>query len=163
MFGRYTPDDFDKHGYLKAPISLYLLLLLLLRAYVIWLLSVANFSNTEQLIEFFYPNKQTFIFGLLSGAAALLVLILHSLRRPKAYKFTAQLWRYGQWLLWLAVLTDIGLTLWQLSLTHFRFVPQTALILLALSFAVGYLWRSQRLPDLFADWPTDSYQSVPSS
>ena len=67
MFKKYTPDDFDKHGYFKPPVGFYLLLVLLMRAYIIWIVSVANRKDGTVLIESLYPNKFDFFIGLAVG------------------------------------------------------------------------------------------------
>ena len=93
MLRRYTLAHFDKHGYLKAPKGFYLLLLVLLRAYLIWILSVANRSDTTALITLFYPEKHNFFIALGTGAGALLIAVMYSLRREKTPNWLQPVWK----------------------------------------------------------------------
>jgi hypothetical protein len=155
MFKKYTPDNFDKHHYLKAPVGFYFLLLVLLRPYIIWIMSVANRANGTVLIEFMYPNKDDFIIGLTTGVGALVVGLFFSLRRDKAYDWLPRFWRLSQWLLLVSVVADMLLLFWVIKNSHYGFKPQHAGVFLALLACGGYLFRSTRLRDFFADWPED--------
>lgn len=153
MFLKYTPDDYDKHGYLKAPIGFYLVLVLLMRAYVIWILSLANRRDSTSVIEYFYPNQIDFFIGLATGIGAALVMAMVSLRRENAYQWLEKCWPSGRWLLWISWTADLALTLWSMKLNHFKFAPGHAMMLLGLFFAMLYMFKSERIKDLFADWP----------
>ena len=160
MFKKYTPDDFDKHGYLKPPVGFYLILVLLLRAYVVWVLTVANRSGDgTSLVAALYPNKYDFFIGLGAGVGALLVLVLMSLRREKASQWTARLWHKGRWFLWASWSFDVSLTLWVIKQNKFAFEAQYALVLVGLFFCAWYLLKSSRLKDTFANWPSETYLS----
>lgn len=156
MFKRYTPDDFDKHGYLKPPKGFYLLLLVLLRPYIIWLLSVANRKEPAVLIESFYPDKSNFFLGLATAVGALLVFGLSSLRRKDAYAWLPVCWRYSRRFLWVTLLTDVIVTVYMVKNSHFVFQSEHAAVFLSLFFAGLYLFNSTRLLDFFRDWPEDA-------
>jgi len=156
MFKKYTPDHFDKHGYLKPPIGFYLLLLLLLRAYIIWIVSLANRNDATVLIKAMYPDKMNFFIGLGVGIASVLVLAIFSQRREKFAPWLPKLWCHGKWLLWLSWLADTVVTLWFVKANHFKFVPEQAAVLLGLFFAALYLFNSSRLDDFFKDWPQEN-------
>ena len=157
LFTKYTPDDYDKHGYLKPPIGFYFLLALLLRAYVVWILSVANRSDGTALITSLYPNKYDFFAGLIVGIGALIVTIALSLRREKAQAWMAKIWQKGKWFLWTSWLLDLILTLYLIKKHKFNFEPQYALVMLGLFFAAWFMLKNSRLNDAFANWPTESY------
>ena len=160
MFKKYTPDDYDKHGYLKPPVGLNLLLLLLMRAYVVWVLSVANRADGTALIASLYPNKYDFFIGLGVGLGALVVMVLLSLRRERAPRFAAKIWTKGKWFLWGSWCLDVLLTCYVIKQHKFAFEPQMALVMVALFFAGWYLYKSERLTDVFNNWPSDSYEQV---
>lgn len=161
IMGRYTPDNFDQQGYLKPPLGFYLLIILLLRPYIIWLLTIIDPSDDLGLITYVYPEKQHFLLGLLVGAGALMVLILLSLRRKTASIYAVKLWFKGQWWLWYSVLGDLLITLWLVKSTKFAFEPIYAGVLLGLFFTIWYLLKSRYIQDLFADWPEHTYCSRP--
>lgn len=156
MFGRYTPDNYDKHHYLKPPIGFYFILLMLLRPYIIWVVSVANRNDTTVLLESFYPDKYNFFTALAIGAGAVFVTFMFSLRREKAYHWVAKLWPGGLWLLWGSWLADLGHTLYLVKKIHFNFEPSFAAVLLSLFFAGLYMARSVHLKDFFNDWPQET-------
>ncbi|MFT5162881.1 MAG: hypothetical protein ACI9FJ_001461 [Alteromonadaceae bacterium] len=156
MFRRYTPDDFDQHGYLKAPKGFYIVLLVLLRPYIVWVLSVANRKEPTALIEFLYPLKTDFFMGLATGAGALLVFAFSSLRRKEAYGWIPPCWKLSRWLLWVTLLADVVLTLIVVKNAHFYFQYQHAAVFLSLFFSGLYLFKSHRLQDFLQDWPVDA-------
>ena len=155
MFRRYTPDDFDKHGYLKAPIGFYLLLVVLLRPYIIWILSVANRKESTVLIESLYPVKSDFFMSLAIGFGAVLVFAFSSLRRKDAFGWLPTVWKASAGLLWITLLADFLSTLNVVKNAHFIFQNQHAAVFLGLFFAALYLYKSQRLADFLRDWPED--------
>lgn len=158
MFTKYTPDDYDKHGYLKPPVGFYFVLLLFLRAYVVWILSVANRADGTALITSLYPNKDDFFAGLVVGIGALIVTIMLSLRRESASGWMAKVWSKGLWFLWVSWVLDLALTIYVIKQHKFNFEPQFALVLLGLFFAAWFLLKNSRLRDAFANWPVESYQ-----
>ena len=157
LFTKYTPDDYDKHGYLKPPIGFYFILALLLRAYLVLILSVANRSDATALITSLYPNKYDFFAGLVVGIGALIVTIALSLRREKAQAWMAKIWHKGKWFLWTSWLLDLILTLYVIKKHKFNFEPQFALVMLGLFFAAWFMLKNSRLNDAFANWPVESY------
>lgn len=159
MFGRYTPDDYDKHHYLKPGLGFYGLLLVLLRPYIVWIVSVANRNDATVLLESLYPNKYNFFAGLAVGFGAVLVFAMFSLRRENAYSWLPNVWKRGRMLLWGTLSADIVLTVYLVKKTHFHFEPSMAVTLLALFFSVLFLAKSERMKDLFEDWPQESLPS----
>ena len=157
LFTKYTPDDYDKHGYLKPPIGFYFLLALQLRAYLVWILSVANRSDGTALITSLYPNKYDFFAGLVVGIGALVVTIALSFRREKAHAWMAKIWHKGKWFLWTSWLLDLILTLYVIKKHKFNFEPQYALVMLGLFFGAWFMLKNNRLNDTFANWPAESY------
>jgi hypothetical protein len=156
MFRKYTPDDFDKHHYLKAPIGFYFLLLMLLRPYIIWVVSVANRSDATVLIQSLYPDKNDFFVGLISGIGALIVTVCFSQRRDKTFNWLPSFWQYSKPLLWLSLLVDLLLTMWVIKHSHYSFKIQYAAIFCGLFFSALYLFKSTRLTDFFANWPQEA-------
>lgn len=154
MFGRYTPDHYDKHHYLKPPVGFYLLLLVLLRPYIIWVMSVANRNDTTVLLQSLYPNKYDFFTALAIGCGAVVVTAMFSFRREKTFAFLPKLWRKGPWFLWASWLADGLHSFYLVSKHHYNFEPALAASVLALFFTGLYLFKSQHLKDLFNDWPT---------
>jgi hypothetical protein len=78
------------------------------------------------------------------------------MRRETAFGWLPKAWKFSAWLLWTSWLIDVVLMAWVLKNTHFSFSPQQAGAILALLFCGGYLFRSTRLRDLFADWPQET-------
>lgn len=153
MFGRYTPDNFDKHHYLKPPIGFYFLLVVLLRPYIVWVMSIANREDSTVLLEMLYPNKFDFLTGLAIGSGAVLVTGMFSMRREKTFSWLPKVWGYSRYLLWASWFADLSLTLYLVKKAHFHFEPGLAGGLLALFFSSLYMIRSVHLKDFFNDWP----------
>lgn len=156
MFRKYSPDDFDKHHFLKAPVGFYFVLLMLLRPYIIWVMSVANRKDGTSFITMLYPDKNDFLVGLLTGIGALIVLLLFSMRRDKSFDWLPGVWKNSRWLLWVSLVADVALSLWIISNSNFTFKPEQAGGIFALLLCALYLFKNERLKDFFHNWPEEA-------
>ncbi|WP_199608898.1 DUF2919 domain-containing protein [Flocculibacter collagenilyticus] len=155
----YTPDDFDSQGALKVPVGVYLLLILLLRAYVVWLVSLTQFNTQQKVIDWVYPNQESFFLSLISGFFALIVFVVMVLRRKSSPAFLGAIWRRGKVLLITSLTLDLvvlGYKAWQSNLSY---QIDIAIFLVANLWCWLYLLRSRQVRDSFKDWPQDDSSS----
>lgn len=115
-YQQYSVEDFDSYDCLKLSKRFYLVLLFVLRGYIVWLMSVTNMRDRVSIISWIYPETSLFYLSLVSGAIGLFIVLIISLRRPKA----------GNWV--------------QLSWKHCRVILITALLFDLLTHAVGYFY-----------------------
>lgn len=76
----YPEHYYDKDGYLKPPKILYFSIVYLLRGYIIIALSSSYGSNTETLLNIFYPQLSLLYIHLIIGIPALVSFVLLTAR-----------------------------------------------------------------------------------
>ena len=107
-YQRYSPEDFDKFDCLKLSKVIWLAIIFVLRAYIVWLMSVTNMKDRTSVIQWVYPDPSFFYLSLLSGVFALWALLLISLRRPDANAWVKKQWQYTRVILLFALLFDFS-------------------------------------------------------
>ncbi|QOL25203.1 DUF2919 domain-containing protein [Thalassotalea sp. LPB0316] len=107
QYANYSVNDFDKFDCLKISRLCYVVILFVMRAYIVWLISLTNFQDRTSFIAFVYPEKQVFYLNLISGLVGILLIVVMSLRRPEASAWIKSIWpRYRQ-LMVAALLFDL--------------------------------------------------------
>ncbi|WP_430456222.1 DUF2919 family protein [Rheinheimera sp.] len=154
----------DQDGLHRVPLRFYAVLLLLLRPYLCWLVTlVMPEAERKAVLSFFYPLADDFVRAVLIAIPALLVLAAVSQRVPydkkqrrgRAKKFWFALWRYGLWLLLAVASVDLYWTISHLPPYVALNAPGLLLIVAALGLSVLYLLRSKQLRLIFTEWPED--------
>ena len=139
-YKNYSVEDFDKYNCVKISISIYLVLLFVLRGYLVWIFSVTNMRDRVAIIQFIYPDTSLFFLSLFSGALGLVVLVLLSLRRPNAAPWVQKLWPYCRRIMVTALVFDLVVSIlaysyWQLfSITWLLIQMSIVISLIILSF-----------------------------
>lgn len=160
------PDipQLDQDGLYRIPLRLYLVLLVLLRPYLCWIVTlVMPEAERKAVLSFFYPLADDFVRAVLIAIPALLVLAAltqrvpydQKQRRGRAKKFWFGLWRYSRWLLFTVVCVDLYWTITHLPPYVALKAPGLLLVVLALALALLYLLRSKQLRLIFTEWPED--------
>lgn len=120
LYANYTLNDFDKFDCLKISMSVYLLLIFVLRGYFVFFMTITNMRDQVGIIKFVYPDPLMFYFSLASGVIGLFVALVLVLRRPEAKEWVKTCWRYCRVLLIVALLFDLSISAlgyfyWELS------------------------------------------------
>lgn len=118
-YAQYSVQDFDNFDCLKISKWLYLSVLFILRGYAIWLMSVTNMKDRIGIIQWVYPETSLFYLSLGSGALGIFIVVVLSLRRPKAEPWVRKCWQHVKVILTLALLFDfiiclVGFFYWHL-------------------------------------------------
>ncbi len=151
---RYAIEQYDTHGYLKAPVWLWLGWIFLARAWLVFVMAGVSRSSGSDILAWVYPNSATLYLGLLSGLPGLALMWLIGLRHQQRTKINA-LVRNGRWLTILTVLVQSIQVGYHTYLQHGIFHWANALTLLILLWLVLYLLRSRRVKDCFCE-PIDA-------
>ncbi len=160
----------DQDGMYRVPSRLYWLLLLLLRPYLCWIVTLAMPSDQRQILAWFYPVTADFLRALLIAGPAVLMLAVLSqrvpydpkLRRGRARRFWFFCWRQSRILLLLNVLVDLYWTVQHLPAYVSVRAPWLLIVPIALVFAAVYLLKSSQLPLVFHEWPEQKNQATDS-
>ncbi len=154
----------DQDGLHRIPLRFYALLLLLLRPYLCWIVTlVMPEAERKAVLSFFYPLSDDFVRAVLIGIPALLVLAAVSqrvpydkkLRRGRAKTFWFGLWRQSRWLLLGVAAIDLYWTISHLPAYVALRAPGLLFVVAALALSCLYLLRSQQLRLVFSEWPED--------
>lgn len=157
----------DADGLHRVPNRLYLLLLVLLRPYICWLLTLTLPVEQRSMLGWIYPQSDDFVRACLICLPVLMVLAAltqrvpydKKLRRGRAKKFWFAIWRQSKWLLLAVTAVDLYWTISHLPDFVAVNAPWLLLAPVALLLALGWLFSSKKLPLIFQEWPEDKAQS----
>lgn len=152
-YAKLLPKHFDNFDCLKISPVIYIILLFVLRAYFVWIMSVTNMRDHVGIIQWIYPQTALFYLNLVSGVIGLFVVLILSLRRPKAQPWVRRCWQKCRILLMVALAFDLligvlGYSIWQLQ--SLSWLLAHCLIVIS---AIVYILRSKRFTINIAEFP----------
>ncbi|MCG9631183.1 DUF2919 domain-containing protein [Vibrio fortis] len=145
---RYSLEQYDKHGFLKAPILLWLGWLFLAKALVVFVVAGASRESGAKILEIVYPDHQMFYVGIALSVPSVLLMWLFGLRSPeRPYINTIVSW--GRWVTFFAVLSQFAHTVYLVYLDHGVFHWLHGVTLMLLLWFLIYLIKSNTVRDCF--------------
>lgn len=152
-YANFLPKDFDNFDCLKLAPGIYLILLFVLRAYIVWIMSVTNMRDHVGIIQWIFPQTALFFLNLVSGVIGLFVVFVISLRRPNAANWVRYCWQRCHLLLIFALGFDllisvIGYFGWHLQSMSWLLVQSGVVI-----SAITYIMLSKRFAINLAEFP----------
>lgn len=154
-YANYLPKDFDNFDCLKLAPGIYLILLFVLRAYIVWIMSVTNMRDHVGIIQWIFPQTSLFYLNLASGVIGLYIVFVLSLRRPNAANWVRASWQKCHVLLVVALIFDLLVTV----LGYFVWHLQSITWLLAhggiVVIAIAYIMHSKRFAINLAEFPEE--------
>nr|WP_306288124.1 DUF2919 domain-containing protein [Pseudoalteromonas sp. WY3] len=154
---RYGPEYWDKYGSYRTPIAFHLSVLVLLRAYFIWIVAGLSRRPELDLMSIFFKSKNDFFIAIAIGAIAIVPIILFCLRRPreshKSSELLAKIWRYMRWPLILCAVIDLTWLSIQAAHSYYHFSLFLAIQMVVVLWVLWYLAKSRYLTVFFNDWP----------
>jgi len=153
QYADLKPADFDKFDCVKISPIIYIALMYLLKAYLVWIVTVTNMQDRASIIQFFYPDKWVFFVNLASGAIGILAVIVLTLRRPDAANWVKWLWHRYSLLIVFALIFDftvnvVAVLLWGIG--HFQWVLATSIIAVLITIC---LYKSKRVKINLQEFP----------
>ena len=79
---RYAIEQYDKHGFLKAPNLLWLSWLFLAKAWIVFVVAGASRESGSKILSIVYPDHTMLYLGLAMGIPSILLMWLIGLRNP---------------------------------------------------------------------------------
>lgn len=154
MKSHYSIKDYDKLLTLKPGSNLWLILLFLLSPYIVMILSLANRKHAMELINTVYPDRLDMALAAIVAIPAGFVIYALITKKPNATKFVRRIWLNGRKILIFSATLKI-IFIFTPSLIHAENKLEIiGWIQLALSvISVAYLSLSQRVKDVFLDFP----------
>ncbi|WP_276755183.1 DUF2919 domain-containing protein [Pseudoalteromonas marina] len=154
---QYGPQYWDKYGSYRTPVAFHLSVVVLLRAYFIWVIAALSRRPELDLMSLFFRSKSDFFIAIAIGSIAILPTLLFCLRRPRdSHKATdrlARIWRHMRWPLIVCALIDLTWLIVQAAHSHYRFSLFLAVQMVIVFWVLWYLVKSRYLTVFFKDWP----------
>lgn len=152
-YANYLPKDFDSFDCLKLAPGIYFILLFVLRAYIVWIMSVTNMRDHVGIIQWIFPQTALFYLNLVSGVIGLFIVLVLSLRRPNAADWVRVCWQKCHLMLVVALgfdllITVLGYFIWQLQSLVWLFAQGGVVMA-----AITYIMRSKRFAINVAEFP----------
>lgn len=126
----YPEHKYDKEGYLKPSKIYYFIITYLLRGYLIIIMASSYGSDTNAILGAFYPNGKGLYLNLIIGIPALLALGILTYRSQLREKGKAHALKLVKPLLFLGLLADISVQIYNIAHIHWRFEQVLASMLL---------------------------------
>ncbi len=156
MSKHYSIARYDKNLCLKPNLTMWLISLFLLQAYIVLILSVVNLKDRTALIDLVYPDRLALSLGALAGIPAALVAYAWVKRNPRATPFVKSVWNNGRALLAGSALLNAVLVFVPLWLGTMHSIPPRVWVQLAIALLiVVVVYTSSYIRDCFADFPVD--------
>lgn len=154
---RFGPEYWDKYGSYRTPIAFHLSLLVLLRAYFIWIIAALSRRPELDIMSLVFTTKEDFFKALAIGAVAIIPALIFCLRRPQKNAQTAarlaKVWRFMRWPLLLCAALDLTWLVIKAAHSYYAFSMFLALQMVAVLWVLLYLMKSRYLAVFFKDWP----------
>ncbi|EDN66238.1 membrane protein [Beggiatoa sp. PS] len=148
---KYRFEDYNNYNVLKIPLTLVLTNLYLLKQIVIFVLPMI--SSIPLLTKFAHEHFNLAL--LFSSIPAILVIISMIRRAPKTrLRLIRWSWHRGRFLLLSTLFLEIGFIILYLILGITKFNEVTLIFLYLDAVLIFYLMKSQRVRDVFAEFPT---------
>ncbi|CCQ09304.1 hypothetical protein PALB_1420 [Pseudoalteromonas luteoviolacea B = ATCC 29581] len=157
-FKQFGPEYWDKYGVYRAPIAFNLSLIVLLRAYIIWIFAAASMQPDSNIMAIFYQTKNEFFVSLAIASGALIAGVVYSFRRPNAPRWLKPIWRFMKWPLVASACLDLAWLIWHAQQVYYQFSAPIAVQIVLLIWVLWYLLKSRYLDCFFSDWPQDEKQ-----
>ncbi len=145
---RYSIEEYDDEGFLKAPKWLWLGWLFLAKAWIIFIVAGVSREVGTELLETIYPVHAALYTGLITGLPALILIWSIGLRKPQR-KRVCILLSLGRGITQVTILTQLVVVIYQIYLESARFSWTNGITLLGLFWFLLYVSRSRRVKDCF--------------
>jgi len=144
----YALKFYTQSGDLKPPSYFNYALLFLARTWALLVISLASQDTGNKLLPLFYPDKNHFYLGLMSGLIAIILFFLSGKDHDK-HPFICKIWQQGYPFLIMSICFDLGLQVYYLSLDRFQYSLEASIQLVVILWILLLCLRSQHLKASF--------------
>ncbi len=141
---RYPIEHYDKHGFLKVPVWLWLGWIFLAKAWVVFVVAGVSRESGGKLLEIIYPVRQTLYIGLGMGLPSIIMMWLIGLRDAKR-PIVNRIMTYGREYSLLITVSQLGLVIYQIILSGHRFSWAHSISAVLLVWFILFLLQSKRV------------------
>jgi len=151
---RYAIEQYDKHGYLKAPKLLWLGWLLLAKAWVVFVVAGASRESGSKILAIIYPDQSMLYFGLVMGVPSIMLMWLFGLRGPERRAIN-RLVEWGRAITLVTACAQLSQSAYHVYLTHGAFSWANGVVMLLLLWFILYTMNSRSVRDSFISPPIE--------
>ncbi|NVD06119.1 DUF2919 domain-containing protein [Vibrio sp. JPW-9-11-11] len=145
---RYAIEQYDKHGYLKAPKLLWLGWFLLAKAWVVFVVAGASRESGSKILAIIYPDQTMLYLGLVMGIPSLVLMWLFGLRNPER-RIITRLVEWGRSITLLTACAQLVQAAYHVYLAHGAFSWANGVVMLLLLWFILYVINSRSVRDSF--------------
>jgi hypothetical protein len=145
---RYLIEQYDKHGFLKAPKWLWLGWLFLAKAWIVFVGAGASRESGSEILSIVYPDHSMLYLGLAMGVPSIALMWLFGLRSPER-KWVNQVVSWGKPITLITATAQFAQTLYHIHLEHGAFSWANGATLLLLLWFMLYIAKSRSVRDSF--------------
>ncbi|MCK6265464.1 DUF2919 domain-containing protein [Vibrio sp. ZSDE26] len=143
---RYSVEQHDKNGFLKAPIWLWLGWILLAKAWLVFIGAGASRESGAKILSIVYPDQTTLYVGLIMGLPSIIFMWLIGLRNVERHWINTIV-SWGRNITLATVCAQLALTLYHVHLEHGAFNWANGVVLMLLLWFAIYLIKSRSVRD----------------
>ncbi|USD65956.1 DUF2919 domain-containing protein [Vibrio sp. SCSIO 43136] len=141
---RYPIEQYDKHGFLKPPIWLWLGWLFLAKAWIVFVIAGVSRESGSQLLEMIYPIRESLYIGLWLGLPSIVMMWLIGLRHPER-RWINRMMSASRGLTITITILHLGLIILQIVRTNHVFSWSVAVSGVILVWFLLFLINSKRV------------------
>lgn len=145
-------SDFDLEGKLKTPIGYYLAVGFLLRAYLLWVVSLTYSEDRSLIISFFYSHSSSFFVALTLALPVAFYMVLFSLKSMADQDWYKRIWQHQYWVVAAVFVIDLTHQLYGLMHSLHRTSVGQMLILIATIYLAWYWFKSKKIRRFLTHW-----------
>lgn len=143
---RYAIEQYDKHGFLKPPVWLWIGWMLLIRAWVVFIVAGASRQDGSTILQYVYPDHAMLYLGLAMGTPIAIGMWLVGLRTVDSKKINFCV-AYLRPLTVTITILQLLHTVYLVNLQHWIFSWANAITLVGLIWFLIYLVNSRYVID----------------
>lgn len=145
---RYALEQYDKHGFLKAPKLVWLAWLFLAKAWVVFVVAGASRESGSEILSIVYPDHSMLYLGLAMGIPSIVLMWMVSLRSPER-TWINKIVAHGRSITLVTAFAQMSQTFYHVYLTHGAFSWTNGAIMLLLLWLIIYFVQSRSVKDSF--------------
>jgi len=162
MSDKYTFKDYDKYLCLKPGLEFWLMALFFLRPLILKFSTIqrgrgAKSASVSKLYDLAYPDHFIFFLAVMAAIPAIMLLVSYAKRIPGASERMQKIWCNGLKYLGLTAILNVLVVFLPIFMGKIHAVHVYGWIQLGILILImGYLYKSERLRDAFADFPVET-------
>jgi F0F1-type ATP synthase membrane subunit a len=145
-------SDFDLDGKLKTPAGYYLAVGFLLRAYLLWVVSLTYSEDRSLIISFFYAHSSSFILALTLALPIVFYMVLFSLKNMAGKGWYKKVWRHQLWVVSAVFFIDLAHQIYGITHSLNQTTVGQMLVLISTIYLTWYWLKSKKIRRFLSNW-----------